>query len=107
MTNSAVLTADADAAIDDSPQPKRSQAMTHLLLAGILLLAAGLRLHHLANDSLWFDEALTAALVQAPWREMLPAIAISEQTPPLHHSVVKIWTGLIGTVNEWTVRVPS
>jgi hypothetical protein len=43
---------------------KRYVSTAPYILVGILILAALLRFHHLGRESLWWDEALTVAIVR-------------------------------------------
>jgi hypothetical protein len=76
------------------------------LLLAVLVFATVVRLHGLTRDSLWFDEALTATLIQAKWSQIIKAIISAEQTPPFYFLLMKVWTGLVG-ISDWTLRFPS
>lgn len=62
----------------------------YLLLAGITLIAAALRIYHLAHNSIWIDEAWTLHIIQQPFWA-IPKIDVH---PPLFYwlevGVVKI-----------------
>ena len=74
--------------------------MTSRAVAALaLVLAAGavLRFATLDVQSLWFDEAVTAKLLQMDLLGMLRAIPDSESTPPLYYVLAWLWTHVFGT----------
>jgi 4-amino-4-deoxy-L-arabinose transferase-like glycosyltransferase len=64
-----------------------------------LVVAAGaaLRFATLDTQSLWYDEAITAHLLQMDLGAMLRAIPDSESTPPLYYVLGWLWTHVFGT----------
>ncbi|MDO8184052.1 glycosyltransferase family 39 protein [Conexibacter sp. JD483] len=54
-------------------------------LAGLVVLAAVLRLATLGLQSIWFDEAATWQLTQLPFGDMLRALPHRESNPPLFY----------------------
>ncbi|MDQ3677593.1 MAG: glycosyltransferase family 39 protein [Actinomycetota bacterium] len=68
-----------------------------LALALVCVAGAGLRFATLDGQSLWFDEAVTASLLQMDFGAMLDAIGDSESTPPLYYVLAWLWTKLAGT----------
>jgi uncharacterized membrane protein len=74
-----------------------------LVLLGV---AAGLRLHGISRQSLWFDEAATVHIVGLPFAEMIERIKTDERTPPLHYLILYAWTRAFGN-SEMSVRLPS
>lgn len=97
-----------------------------LLLGGIVLLAAFLRLHQLGDRSLWADEIFSASVAAdhplvpsdgIPWFERVRILDVrlgqsfwtvkaADQTPPLFELAVKLSLALFG-LNEFAVRFPS
>ncbi len=71
----------------------------------LLLLALALRLYRLANQSLWYDEGVTAAISQRSLADLARWTADDIQ-PPLYYVLVAGWTRLTGT-SEWALRFPS
>jgi len=72
---------------------------------GLLVLAgAALRFATLDLQSLWYDEAVTAHLVQMDLGAMLRAIPGSESTPPLYYVLAWLAAQLAGT-GEAALRV--
>jgi 4-amino-4-deoxy-L-arabinose transferase-like glycosyltransferase len=64
-----------------------------------LVVAAGvaLRFATLDTQSLWYDEAITAHLLQMHLGGMLRAIPDSESSPPLYYVIAWLWTHVFGT----------
>ncbi len=75
-------------------------------LAGILIVASGLRFAFLGRNSFWFDEAVVASVAQAKWQDILPILRIRDTHPPLFYLMMKVWVGLAGT-GEAALRIPS
>lgn len=65
--------------------------------------AALLRFSTLATQSYWYDEAITAHLVQRSFHEVLSEIPNSESTPPLYYLLAFAWSRLFG-VDEAGLR---
>jgi 4-amino-4-deoxy-L-arabinose transferase-like glycosyltransferase len=76
-------------------------------LAALVVLAAGLRLATLDQQSLWYDEAYTPVHVLHPslWAT-LRSVANTENTPPLWYLLVWADTRLFGT-GAVALRLPS
>ncbi len=75
---------------------RRARLVQMLLLALILLLAAGLRFYCLNCQSLWSDEGNSAALVQAGFAEIARRTAFDIH-PPLYYWLLKMWVMLFGS----------
>jgi len=71
----------------------------------ILLLAFALRVHALGSQSLWYDEAVTAQVVQQGLAEMARWTADDIQ-PPLYYAITALWVQAAG-LSEWALRFPS
>ncbi|MCW5860505.1 MAG: glycosyltransferase family 39 protein, partial [Caldilineales bacterium] len=65
-----------------------------LLLLAFMLLAWGLRLHHLDVQSLWYDEGVTAQVARLGMRQLAGWTAADIQ-PPLYYLVVGGWLRLL------------
>jgi mannosyltransferase len=63
----------------------------------VLLLGALLRFATLDVQSLWYDEAITAHLLQMHLGDMLRAIPDSESSPPLYYVLAWLWAQVAGT----------
>jgi mannosyltransferase len=76
-------------------------------LAGLVVLAAGLRLSTLGLQSFWYDEAFTPVHVlhSSLWAT-LRSVAHTENTPPLWYVIVWGEARLLGT-GELALRLPS
>jgi mannosyltransferase len=79
-------------------------------LTGILVLALGLRLLHLTDRSLWFDEAFSWRLLQFPFREFLTRAA-ADVHPVLYYILLRWWAELLAQVgidlSLFWLRFPS
>ncbi len=79
--------------------------MSRLLLPLILLLAFALRVYALGSQSLWYDEAVTAQVVQQGLAELARWTADDIQ-PPLYYAITAGWVQVAG-LSEWALRFPS
>ncbi|MCC7353688.1 MAG: glycosyltransferase family 39 protein [Anaerolineae bacterium] len=82
--------------------------MSHRLrwaLIALILLAWGLRLYRLEAQSLWYDEAVTADVVQLGL-ERLTRWTANDIQPPFYYYLLAGWVGLAGS-GEWALRFPS
>jgi len=77
-----------------------------LLLAGITLLALGLRLYRLDAQSIWLDEAICWRETQASWSNFLDTFFENECNPPLFFALMKLWTGAAGD-GPMAMRLPA
>lgn len=84
---------------------RRRVDTARVVLAAMLLLALGLRVHRLDGQSLWYDEAVTAQVASQGIGELTRWTAADIQ-PPLYYYVVAGWTRLAGQ-SEWALRFPS
>lgn len=77
-----------------SPANRLTRGM--LIVIVLTALAAALRFAGLGHQSLWYDEAFTAALVRHPVGQMLGLLPRTELTPPLYYLVAWVWTHVFG-----------
>ncbi|MEA2309814.1 MAG: mannosyltransferase, partial [Thermoleophilaceae bacterium] len=66
------------------------------LLAGIVVLAAALRLWRLGHQSYWLDEAFTVNTVRRDFGGMLDGVRHTESTPPLYYTLAWVWERIFG-----------
>jgi 4-amino-4-deoxy-L-arabinose transferase-like glycosyltransferase len=78
-----------------------------LVLAGVTLLAALLRLPTLGLQSLWSDEAVTATVLDTPLDGLLAAVRDSESTPPLFYVLAWPVVRLLGDGEAALRLVPA
>jgi mannosyltransferase len=72
----------------------RSRAgLALLLLTGI---AAALRFATLDQQSYWYDEAITASLIEGSLIDVFRGILDTESTPPLYYVLGWLWAQLVG-----------
>lgn len=64
------------------------------ILTAILLLAAGTRILHITQQSLWIDEGITYFNIQSP--DLIRTLAQTDVHPPLYFALLKGWIGLAG-----------
>jgi len=50
----------------------------------------------LASQSLWIDEWFTADIVRSSWPAFLSHIVQTERRPPLHYTLLKLWSSFAG-----------
>jgi 4-amino-4-deoxy-L-arabinose transferase-like glycosyltransferase len=74
-----------------------------MLVLGVLVLAAGLRLHQLGAEELWLDEA---ASYRSATREELATALFHDSTPPLYGLLLRGWVKTFGK-SEFVLRLPS
>jgi hypothetical protein len=67
-----------------------------LLLGGLIVLAALLRLYRLGHQGFWFDEGNTAQEVGFTPGVMLTLLKHYESTPPLYYSIAWVWSRVFG-----------
>jgi 4-amino-4-deoxy-L-arabinose transferase-like glycosyltransferase len=73
---------------------KRYVSTTSYALIGILILAALSRLLHLGRESLWFDEAITVAVVHLDWGTFWKVLSHWEANAALYSCLLRLWTNL-------------
>ena len=72
---------------------------------GIFILALALRLFHLGDQNLWYDENLTVAVSQSKGAELFKALELESNKPPLYFLMMQAWVKE-GTSEFW-IRLPS
>jgi hypothetical protein len=76
--------------------------LEYVALAGVLAVAAGLRLYRLDAQSLWYDEGISAYQLTRDFLGILQAAA-GDTHPPLYYWTLKVWSGAFG-LSEWGLR---
>lgn len=66
------------------------------IVAGLVVLAAAIRILVIDNQSYWMDEALTAYESQQPFGAMLHTVMTIETTPPLYFILAWAWAHVFG-----------
>ncbi len=74
--------------------------------AALVVVAAGIRVVVIDNQSYWMDEALTAYEARLPFGAMINTVIHVETTPPLYFAVIWVWAHLFGT-GELALRMVS
>jgi len=70
----------------------------------VVLLAMSLRLFHLSEQELWFDEVLS--IHRATVDERILEALRSDDTPPFYYLLLRFWLSAAG-ISEFSVRLPS
>jgi 4-amino-4-deoxy-L-arabinose transferase-like glycosyltransferase len=86
-------------------KPGRYTTRTIFLLALLLLLSSGLRLHRAAYDSIWWDEGYSVWMARLPIHQMFFETA-HDAHPPLSYLMLHSWRGLVGD-EEFALRMLS
>jgi uncharacterized membrane protein len=76
----------------------RARSRVFWIVAGLTLLAAGLRFSTLGVQAYHHDEIVTASRVlRGSFRHAMEAVGFSESAPPLYYTLAWLWTQLTGT----------
>jgi mannosyltransferase len=67
------------------------------IVAGLVLVAAAIRIVTLGSQSFWTDEALTAYETHVSFGGMINTVAHVETTPPLYFVVIWCWAKIFGS----------
>ncbi len=74
---------------------------------GVLIAAyIGLRVWHLADSCLWFDEIFSVHAAEHPWGELLQFAAADLIHPPLFYILLKLWIAVGGEGLFWLRLLP-
>ncbi|MCI0393328.1 MAG: glycosyltransferase family 39 protein [Chloroflexi bacterium] len=76
-----------------------------LVLGGLVVAGAGLRLYLLGGKSIWLDEAFSIALSRRGSIDLLRMVVLTDVHPPFYYLLLKLWLGL--GVSEGHVRLLS
>lgn len=71
-------------------------ASARLILLGITVVAAAIRLWRIRHQSYWYDEGFTVSLVRQPFDQMISSLPNTEITPPLYYSLAWVWGQIFG-----------
>jgi mannosyltransferase len=76
----------------------RARSRTFWVIAGLTVLAAGLRFASLGAQAYHHDEIVTASRVlRAGFWHAMEAVGFSESAPPLYYALAWLWTQVAGT----------
>jgi uncharacterized membrane protein len=73
---------------------KRYVSAGPYILLSILILAALLRLLQLGSESLWYDEAVTVAIVRLDWEAFSKVLSHFEANMGLYYCLLRLWINL-------------
>ena len=77
-----------------------------VVLLGIILIGALLRVYDLGVQSLWTDEAFSVWISNMSLSQIVQTAGAIDQHPPLYYFILHYWITLFGT-SEVAVRLPS
>lgn len=80
----------------EGASPARAAYVYCIALAGIVVLAAILRLPSLGSRPLWLDEAYSAWFSALSFHELWSSVPQYETHPPLYYSLLKAWRYVFG-----------
>jgi mannosyltransferase len=90
--------------LDAARESVRGRSRTFWLVAGLTVLAAGLRFATLGLQAYHHDEIVTASRVlRSDFWHAMEAVGFSESAPPLYYAVAWLWTQVAGT-GEYGLR---
>ena len=75
---------------------RRTRVLKFATSAFILGLYTVLRLRHLSQYSLWYDEVFSVIAARSSWGEMFRQILIDRVHPPVFYVCLKVWIAVIG-----------
>lgn len=77
-----------------------------LTILAILFLGLFLRIYHLSNESIWYDEAYSIKMATSSLHQSLEHIAQYDKHPPLYYLLLRYWINLFGDT-EFSTRFLS
>jgi hypothetical protein len=90
--------------LEAAREAARSRSRTFWIVAGLTVLAAGLRFATLGLQAYHHDEVVTAIRVlRADFWHAMDAVGYSESAPPLYYALAWLWTQVTGTA-EYGLR---
>jgi len=92
--------------LSSRPRPLPLRFSSGVALAGVIILAAGLRFTLLGRNSVWFDEAWVVWVARHGWRDILTVLRLGDAHPPLYYFLMKAWIHFAGA-GEVAIRFPS
>jgi mannosyltransferase len=92
-----------EAGMPASPETA-SRLLFYSAVAGVLGLAAGLRLVNLGSEWLWYDELLSVTFSRIPVHQLLDP-RLPDPHPPLYYLQLRYWLAL-GNSDVWIVANP-
>lgn len=75
---------------------RRTRGLKSATLVLILVLYIVLRLRHLGQYSLWYDEVFSVIAARSSWSEMFRQILIDRVHPPVFYICLKVWMAVVG-----------
>ncbi len=99
------MTVVAEPALPAPTAPRGRLAPRWMLVAGALVVAAGIVLRFVTRSDLWLDEALSVNIARLPFSDLHEALK-HDGAPPLYYVLLHLWTDVFGT-SDFAVRALS
>lgn len=78
-----------------------SQRSYNIILTAICVAFVALRLWHLTDSCLWFDEIFSVHAAEHSWDSLFSFVALDLIHPPLFYVLLKLWTQVGGESLAW------
>jgi mannosyltransferase len=75
----------------------RSRARIAILVLVLTGIAAALRFATIGDQSYWYDEAITASMLDGSLADMFRGVVDTESTPPLYYVLAWLWAHVVGS----------
>ncbi len=82
----------------DGAGPDRGSPARWIVVAAVLVIAAGIVMRFVALSELWLDEALSVNIARLPLGD-IPDWLRHDGAPPLYYFMLHVWTDVFGTGN--------
>ncbi|MEQ1923984.1 MAG: glycosyltransferase family 39 protein, partial [Pyrinomonadaceae bacterium] len=77
-----------------------------IAMASLIALYVAVRMWHLTDSCLWFDEIFSVHAAEQPWGQILNFVAADLVHPPLFYLILKGWVGIGGSGLLWLRLLP-
>lgn len=76
------------------------------MFGGLAVLYVAIRIWHLTDSCLWFDEIFSVHAAEHPWGSLFKFVAQDLIHPPLFYATLKLWIGIGGESLLWLRTLP-
>ena len=76
------------------------------MFGGLAILYVAIRMWHLADSCLWFDEIFSVHAAEHTWGSLFKFVAQDLIHPPLFYATLKLWIGIGGESLLWLRMLP-
>lgn len=77
-----------------------------IMFGGLAVLYVAIRIWHLTDSCLWFDEIFSVHAAEHPWGSLFKFVAQDLIHPPLFYAALKLWIGVGGESLLWLRMLP-